>query len=165
MIRTDPNGTSNKKINLALNRIVSIESQSVPILTNASFPLEQVPTESYTVAPRSFDSNRGARKHAGCDLYAKEGSRVFAMADGEISGRLADGVSIGAKVQQGQHIAYVGKVVLKSGWTGEMLHLEIYDGSATGILRAPLSESPYQRRKDLINPTDILNMAQKRLPS
>ncbi|ELV8637416.1 hypothetical protein QNE20_001333, partial [Vibrio vulnificus] len=165
MIRTDPNGTSNKKINLALNRIVSIESQCVPILTNASFPLEQVPTEIYTVAPRSFGSNRGARKHAGCDLYAKEGSRVFAMADGEISGRLADGVSIGAKIQQGQHIAYVGKVVLKSGWTGEMLHLEIYDGSATGILRAPLSESPYQRRKDLINPTDILNMAQKRLPS
>ncbi|HFQ5022150.1 TPA: M23 family metallopeptidase [Vibrio vulnificus] len=196
MIRTDgridPNGTSNKKINLALNRIVSIESQYVPILTNASFPLEQVPTESYTVAPRSFGSNRGARKHAGCDLYAKEGSRVFAMADGEImkfyefyggtyalevkhgkavvrygeiSGRLADGVSIGAKIQQGQHIAYVGKVVLKSGWTGEMLHLEIYDGSATGILRAPLSESPYHRRKDLINPTDILNMAQKRLPS
>ncbi|MEJ3629800.1 hypothetical protein ABRZ79_18960 [Vibrio vulnificus] len=78
---------------------------------------------------------------------------------------LAAGVSIGAKIQQGQYIAYVGKVVLKSGWTGEMLHLEIYDGSATGILRAPLSESPYQRRKDLINPTDILNMAQKRLPS
>ncbi|OZT82302.1 hypothetical protein CIK04_25935 [Vibrio sp. 03_296] len=43
-----------------------------------------MPTESYTVAPRSFGSNRGARKHAGCDLYAKEGSRVFAMADGEI---------------------------------------------------------------------------------
>ncbi len=96
-------------------------------------------------------------------LEVKHGKAVVRY--GEISGRLADGVSIGAKIQQVQHIAYVGKVVLKSGWTGEMLHLEIYDGSATGILRATLSESPYQRRKDLINPTDILNMAQKRLPS
>ena len=45
------------------------------------FPLHVRPKESYKEPPRSFGSSRdhGARKHAGCDLYAPAGTEVLAV--------------------------------------------------------------------------------------
>jgi hypothetical protein len=44
------------------------------------------PKESYKEPPRSFGSSRdhGARKHAGCDLYAPAGTEVLAVEDGTV---------------------------------------------------------------------------------
>ena len=60
------------------------------------FPLHVRPKESYKEPPRSFGSSRdhGARKHAGCDLYAPAGTEVLAVEDGTVNidfgQRLAD---------------------------------------------------------------------------
>ena len=50
------------------------------------FPLHVRPKESYKEPPRSFGSSRdhGARKHAGCDLYAPAGTEVLAVEDGTV---------------------------------------------------------------------------------
>lgn len=48
------------------------------------FPLACRPLESYRSGPRAFNSSRGSRRHAGCDLYAPAGTEVRAMADGVI---------------------------------------------------------------------------------
>lgn len=126
--------------------------------------------------------NGGTRKHASCDLIASPGTEILAMEDGQIiqspyyfyegtyalevkhdSGYVVRygeirqtvplGISAGARVSQGQVIAYVGQ--LNSG--ASMLHLEMYDGSTTG----PLTQSGniYLRRSDLIDPTPFLDAA------
>ncbi|WP_332856642.1 LysM peptidoglycan-binding domain-containing M23 family metallopeptidase [Duganella sp. S19_KUP01_CR8] len=48
------------------------------------FPFEKRPSASYHEGARQFNSSRGARRHAGCDLYAPVGTEVRAMADGVI---------------------------------------------------------------------------------
>jgi murein DD-endopeptidase MepM/ murein hydrolase activator NlpD len=58
------------------------------------FPLDKRPRESYKVAPRKFACGRksywenGVKKykryHAGCDLYAGLGDKIYAVADGTI---------------------------------------------------------------------------------
>ncbi|MYM93992.1 LysM peptidoglycan-binding domain-containing M23 family metallopeptidase [Duganella vulcania] len=48
------------------------------------FPFEQRPSASYHEGARQFNSSRGVRRHAGCDLYAPVGTEVRAMADGVI---------------------------------------------------------------------------------
>lgn len=157
------------------------------------FPFDHIPTESYKESPRKFGSNRsGGRKHAGCDLYASVGTKIYAMADGKIidyslfylgtwqitvdhgdyiirygevkpnGDGLASGLSIGSKVKQGQHIGYVGHLVFSSGNSMSMLHLEMYDKSATGNL-TNTNNLPYKRRSDLVNPTSILDQASKNL--
>ena len=52
----------------------------------AIFPLRSRPKESYKEHPRSFGSPRsnGARKHAGCDLYAPAGAEILAVEDGTV---------------------------------------------------------------------------------
>nr|WP_308937288.1 M23 family metallopeptidase [Duganella sp. 1224] len=48
------------------------------------FPLAKRPADDYHKGALRFNSSRGARRHAGCDLYAPVGTEVRAMADGVI---------------------------------------------------------------------------------
>ena len=51
-----------------------------------TFPLRKRPAASYHERPRAFGAPRanGARKHAGCDLYAPAGTEVLAVEDGTV---------------------------------------------------------------------------------
>lgn len=146
------------------------------------FPFNRRPGISYKTGGRYFGAQRSnGRLHAGCDLIARPGTEIFAVADGvigasyafysgtdalevehsggfvvrygEISG-LASGVRRGSSVTRGQLIAYVGQ--LNSG--SSMLHFEMYSGADSGRLTVR-SNPPYQRRSDLIDPTDHLDRA------
>lgn len=122
----------------------------------------------------------GTRKHAACDLYAPVSTEILAIEDGtiidgpyyfydgtyalevrhdsgyvvrygEIRQRVPRGITTGARVSQGQVIAYVGFLVeLKLS----MLHFEMYKGTVTGLLTQ--SGDIYQRRSDLLDPTPFL---------
>jgi murein DD-endopeptidase MepM/ murein hydrolase activator NlpD len=49
------------------------------------FPLSRRPGLSYKTGARYFGAKRhGGRKHAGCDLIARTGTKIRAVADGEI---------------------------------------------------------------------------------
>ena len=118
------------------------------------FPLRKRPAASYKERPRGFGNPRanGARKHAGCDLYAPVGTEVLAVEDGEViagpyvfydvvdaveirhtSGIVvrygeinktsAPGIKVGAKVTAGQVVGYVGKMHTVSD---SMLHFELW---------------------------------------
>ena len=79
-----------------------------------------------------------------------------------------DVVANGKKVTAGQPIARMGKM-----FTSAMLHLEMYSGEASGPLtqrnQAPSKKfganTPFQRRKDLIDPTPFLDKWKTNLPS
>jgi murein DD-endopeptidase MepM/ murein hydrolase activator NlpD len=147
-----------------------------------TFPLPFIPKLDYKTAGRKFGAGRegGGRKHAACDLIAPKGTEIYAVEDGEVvrgpydfyhgtdaiefkltgSGRIvryceikgvAKGVGVGSKLKEGDVIAYVGKMYKDS-----MLHFELYEGTATGRL-SDKSNKPYNRRKDLIDPTDYLD--------
>ena len=145
----------------------------------ATFPLPFVPQLSYHSGGRRYGAPRdGGRLHAACDLIAPEGTEIFAVDNGviaagpymfyhgtyalevrhgnftirycEIRGA-APGIRPGVNVIQGQVIAYVGRMLRDS-----MLHFEMYDGSASGAL-TQRGNPPYQRRRDLIDPTSYLD--------
>jgi murein DD-endopeptidase MepM/ murein hydrolase activator NlpD len=137
---------------------------------------------------RWFGSTRGdgSRLHAACDLIAKPGTPIYSVAPGivldkhyfyqntyalvvhhfffmvrygEIGKELAEGISPGSYVSEGEHIANVGK--LSSG--GSMLHFEMYRGDAGGNLTQKNNKTynyvegnKYQRRADLLDPTPYL---------
>ena len=145
------------------------------------FPLSFIPKLSYKTGGRVFGAPRGGgRRHAACDLIAPLGTEVFAIADGivevaskdfyrgtnYISIRHKDGCVVrycevlagdhiklhkGDVVREGQVIAHVGKMHVDS-----MPHFELYAGTETGEL-TQRSNPPYQRRKDLRNPTALLD--------
>jgi murein DD-endopeptidase MepM/ murein hydrolase activator NlpD len=146
-----------------------------------TFPLPFRPELSYKTGGRKFGAGRegGGRKHAACDLVVPKGTEIYAVEDGEVirgpkhfyhgtdaiefkltDGRIVryceikgvpQGVQVGTKLKEGDVIAYVGKMYKDS-----MLHFELYDGTATGKL-TNRSNKPYERRKDLIDPTDYLD--------
>jgi murein DD-endopeptidase MepM/ murein hydrolase activator NlpD len=146
-----------------------------------TFPLPFRPKENYHTGGRKFGANRdGGRKHAACDLIAPKGTQICAVEDGDVvgfhkdfyhgtdalefklkpSGRivryceikgLAPGVHVGSGLKEGDPIAFVGKMHSSS-----MLHFELYEGTATGNL-TDRSNKPFQRRKDLIDPTEYLD--------
>jgi murein DD-endopeptidase MepM/ murein hydrolase activator NlpD len=147
------------------------------------FPLRSVPAESYKTGPRAFASFRTrTRSHAGVDLYHPHGSEIRAIADGvvvqpayffydgtnalevhhpgigvvrygEISHTKVIKFAAGERVRAGQLIAYVGFLTsLKKS----MLHFELYAGTASGPLTVR-SNLPYQRRRDLLNPTSLVD--------
>ena len=147
------------------------------------FPLSTLPAESYKTGPRAFASYRTpTRSHAGVDLYHPSMSQIRAIADGvvvqpaysfydgtnalevnhpgigvvrygEISSGKVIKLASGEKVKAGQLIAYVGFLhSLKKS----MLHFELYTGTAKGALTVR-SNLPYQRRKDLKNPTELMD--------
>jgi len=148
------------------------------------FPLRKRPAASYKERPRGFGNPRanGARKHAGCDLYAPVGTEVLAVEDGEViagpyvfydvvdaveirhtSGIVvrygeinktgAPGIKVGAKVTAGQVVGYVGKMQTVSN---SMLHFELFTGQGKGPL-TDRSQKPFDRRSDLVDPTAFLD--------
>jgi murein DD-endopeptidase MepM/ murein hydrolase activator NlpD len=147
------------------------------------FPLSGNLLASYKGGGRQFGASRaGGRKHAANDLLKQPNENIYAVTSGtiidfylfysgtyaivvdhglyvvrygEVKG-LASGLSVGSKVQPGQKIGTVG--MLYSG--SSMLHFEKYTGKQTGQLTVR-HNMPYQRRNDLVSPTDFLD----RLPS
>lgn len=76
----------------------------------------------------------------------------------------------GDKVKAGQRIGRVGHLV-NIGVKSDMLHLELYKGTGSGGLTVKGEASakradgvPFQRRKDLMDPTPILSQLRKNLP-
>ncbi len=158
-------------------------SQAVKSISSSfCFPFSFRPTESYKDGARYFGANRSnGRKHAGCDLIAPIGTEVYAVDDGvaiqdmyrfyehvnaleiqhshflvrygEIK-NVVEGIKSGARIKKGQLIGYVGR--LDSG--NSMLHFEMYSGEKTGSLTVR-ENKPFQRRSDLINPTEFLDGA------
>jgi murein DD-endopeptidase MepM/ murein hydrolase activator NlpD len=143
------------------------------------FPLASVPTFSYKTGGRRFGAPRGNRLHAGCDLIVPLGTEIYAVANGRVIrgpydfttnvvaleinhfdfivryGEMKRGscaLRPGGLVEEGDLIGLVGKMVADS-----MLHFEMYSGEL-GL--APLTvrgKAPYQRRDDLIDPTEYLD--------
>jgi murein DD-endopeptidase MepM/ murein hydrolase activator NlpD len=145
------------------------------------FPLPFIPNQDYHYGGIKFGAKRdsGGRKHAACDLIAPPGTPIhavewgvvlqgpkyfyhgtyslvvehssFIVRYGEINKKVPDNIYEGAFVEEGQIIAYVGKMNHSS-----MLHFEMYDKSATGEY-TQLNNPPFKRRKDLIDPTPHLD--------
>lgn len=156
------------------------------------FPLATLPTEDWTKGMRCFGARRskGRRAHAACDLYRPMGTTVYAVADGRVlSGpdffylgtwalvidhgdflvrygevQPSTVVSKGDRVKAGQPIAKVGRL--------NMLHFELYSKKASGSLtvlnssqsRIAPSGRPFYRRKDLIDPSPLLDELRHNLP-
>lgn len=143
------------------------------------FPLPFVPTRDYHRGGLRFGAKRGGRKHAACDLIAPPGTPVYAVKDGivirgpryfyhdtysivvhhtnfivrygEIYQKVPEGIYEGAKVEEGQIIAHVGKMYHSS-----MLHFEMYSGAANGEY-SQKGKNAFNRREDLIDPTPYLD--------
>jgi LysM repeat protein len=151
------------------------------------FPLHKRPKESYTVSPRKFGSNRkGGRKHGGIDLYAPKGTIVRAMAAGKVIqvypfylgtwvievdhgtfiaryGEVSKSnimVKATHEVKRGQTLGHVGQL---QGLNFTMLHLEMYGTNESPLVAGKgltdRGKLPYQRRSDLIDPTNSINKA------
>ena len=161
------------------------------------FPFKQLPSVNWTEGVRAFGSRRshGARAHAGCDLYFPVGTTIHAITAGTVTlgpydfyeGTYALEIDHGAflarygeiqksalvrqgdRVTAGQPIAKVGKL---NSITNSMLHLELYDKSASGALTVKNNQTkktvngiPFMRRRDLIDPTAKLNVWKNNRPS
>jgi murein DD-endopeptidase MepM/ murein hydrolase activator NlpD len=153
------------------------------------FPTTVRPTTSYRSGMRRFRAGRGGGKrlHAACDLYRHNAdpavavtagtvirdryyfyqgvyaievqhSGGFVVRYGEILGKAAPGVAKGKKVNPGQTVGYIGTV--NSGCCAPMLHFELYSGSAKGAL-SQFARRPFQRRSDLMDPTEYLRKWEK----
>lgn len=145
-----------------------------------TFPLAAVPTQAYNKGGLSFGSARAnGRKHAACDLVAPEGTEIYACEQGtiaamprlfyhgaywfefktvsgklirycEIKQNLAPGLALNSPVAEGQLVAYIKKMNVDA-----MLHFELYEGTGIGELTVR-SNPGFERRSDLIDPTDYL---------
>ena len=148
------------------------------------FPLYSKPLQDFTSGGLGFGAYREpGRRHAANDLLDYPGSAVHAVTDGkiinydwfyegtrevvidhghfiirygEIDYFWDESIRVGSYVHAGQKIAGVGQLWSNSS----MLHFEQYSGKLSGPLTVP-SNSPYQRRKDLVNPTQFLLSLQR----
>ena len=125
----------------------------------------------------------GSRAHAAVDLYRFKDEPIYSVAPGvvirglyffyqdtfaievlhsggfvvrygELTGKIANNTSIGKQVIMGDRLGYIGKV--SSGCCEPMLHFELYSGKLKGPLTqqgAEVNGVLYNRRRDLINPT------------
>jgi murein DD-endopeptidase MepM/ murein hydrolase activator NlpD len=155
------------------------------VITGLLYPLPVRATADYHSGARRFGSNRGARRHAGIDLYASAGTIVRAMAAGKVirvypfySETYAIEIDHGSfvarygevdkhmvnifvkggdSVERGEKIGVVGRLV---GVTvpSNMLHLEMYASTNDSALTVK-NNPPYQRRKDLFDPTPSIDVA------
>ena len=163
------------------------------------FPFKEsdLPSQDWISGIRCFGARRsgGARAHAGCDLYAPVGTTIHAISSGTVTlgpylfyagtfaleidhgtflaryGEIQKNtlVKAGDRVQAGQPIAKVGKLI---GMKNAMLHLELYDKSASGSLTVKNKSTkrtakgiPFMRRADLIDPTPKLNQWNSNRPT
>ncbi len=163
------------------------------------FPFPSLPVSDWTHSPRAFGSNRnnGRRAHAGCDLYFEKGTWIHAIGDGTVTrgpypfycetfalevdhgeflaryGEIQKATTVkeGDRIHAGDQIAKVGHLI-GIQVPSDMLHLELYDKTASGpltITDANRSKKrsdgvPFMRRMDLVDPTSQLNQWQVRLP-
>ncbi len=178
------------------------ETPNQPDVSNTgefSFPFPTLPAADWIRSPRAFASNRNndLRAHAGCDLYFEKGTWIYAIGDGTVTrgpypfycqtfalevdhgdflaryGEIQAKTTVkeGDKVRAGEQIAKVGHLI-GIRVPSDMLHLELYDKSASGPLtitdtarsRKRSDGIPFMRRKDLIDPTARLNQWQGQLP-
>lgn len=146
------------------------------------FPTVAKPTHRFTSGMRRFSAGRsGGRLHAACDLYRYKNEpaksvaagRVirdmyyfyqgtyalevkhqggFVVRYGELTSKGASTRTRGVRLNMSDRVGYIGKV--NSGCCNPMLHFELYDGSGKGSLSTGTGR--YQRRSDLLNPTDYL---------
>ena len=181
-------------------------SNATPALTKKiTFPLGKRPKSDYHVpenlenlnakgkwhhhryfgAPRS-DKKGGFRAHAGCDLIASPGARVYAVADGTVMRyerrffQETDAVSVRhdssangivvryAEISVLPAFRAAGAIVKRGQQIGtivannagsSMLHIEFYTGKETGSALSVLANSPFRRRADLIDGTIYLDEA------
>jgi len=152
-----------------------------------TFPTLLRPSLSYKEGMRRFKASRSkGRLHAACDLYRVTGEQALSISTGtvirdkyyfyegtyaieikhtggkvarygEITGKAAANIGLNRTVVAGQTVGYIGKV--NSGCCMPMLHFELYAGTASGSLSQ--SGNPFQRRKDLIDPTKLLSEWEK----
>jgi murein DD-endopeptidase MepM/ murein hydrolase activator NlpD len=146
------------------------------------YPLPRPPVASYRTGGRHFGATRsgGRRKHAACDLLAPVNTPVRAIADGrvirasyyfyentnaievhhpgigvvrygELSMKKIVPLRAGDRVAVGDLVGYVGLL----SYGASMLHFELYSGKASGDLTN--GSSPFQRRSDLLNPSDLID--------
>jgi murein DD-endopeptidase MepM/ murein hydrolase activator NlpD len=163
------------------------------------FPFPSLPVSDWTQSPRAFGSNRnnGRRAHAGCDLYFEKGTWIYAIADGTVTrgpypfycetfalevdhgeflaryGEIQKTTTVkeGDTIHAGEQIAKVGHLI-GIQVPSDMLHLELYDKTASGpltITDADRSKKrpdgiPFMRRMDLIDPTSRLSQWQVCFP-
>lgn len=150
------------------------------------FPLWIRPTASWKDGPRYFGAGRsGGRLHGASDLYAPFGTKIRAIADGEViqapyyfyDGTNAlevwhPGVGVvrygeisivksvpmraGQKVKAGEHIAYVG---LLESLNMAMLHFELFGEQARG--QSLSGGGPYRRNRHLKDPTPLIDKLYK----
>lgn len=150
------------------------------------FPVDAY-VDSFLRHPARFGDRRSAhRLHAGCDIYVPEATPVKAIANGRIvrdltpfyQGTAAIVVehSLGVVrygelsfeppidggvyscpadgfVEEGRVLGYVKT----TKYPVPMLHFELYSGNADGPLTNRKNE-PYQRRNDLVDPTNLLKL-------
>ena len=159
---------------------------TAPAAPKIRFPFDQPALADFHTGARYFMAPRGSgRLHAAVDLIAPHLRPIHAVADGvviqapyffylgtnalevnhpgvgvvrygEIDMHKVVHLKGGDKVKMGDVIAYVG--LLSTG--SSMLHFELYSGS----LKGPLTNRaipPCQRRKDLVNPTKLMEQLQK----
>jgi murein DD-endopeptidase MepM/ murein hydrolase activator NlpD len=165
------------------------DSAAAGASTGFCFPFSSLPGKSWKTEARAFGARRsnGMRKHAGCDLYFPKGTWIHAVADGEVIAQPYDfycgtqameirhGSLIvrygeikprsfvgGTTVKRGQRICQVGHLV-GINVESDMLHIEIYSGTASGPLTVK-GKAPYMRRGDLLDPTPYLDRWSKNLP-
>lgn len=152
-----------------------------------TFPTNKRATTSYKSGMRKFKAGRsGGRLHAACDIYRVKGEPAVAVNSGtvirdryyfyqgtyaleikhsdgkvvrygEITGTAASNIAAGKTVATGQTVGYIGKV--NSNCCEPMLHFEMYTGTATGSLSQ--SGNAFQRRKDLMDPSNLLTEWEK----
>jgi murein DD-endopeptidase MepM/ murein hydrolase activator NlpD len=163
------------------------------------FPFPSLPVSDWSYSPRAFGSNRnnGRRAHAGCDLYFDKGTWIYAIADGTVTrgpypfycetfaleidhgeflaryGEIQKTTPVkeGDRVKAGEQIAKVGHLI-GIQVPSDMLHLELYDRTASGPLTITDGNGskkrsdgiPFMRRIDLVDPTSRLDQWQARLP-
>jgi murein DD-endopeptidase MepM/ murein hydrolase activator NlpD len=164
------------------------------------FPFGAMPGVDWTSGMRAFGANRdrGRRAHAGCDLYFPQGTWIHAVADGRVvrgpyyfyaetyalevdhGDRVIRYCEVqpgpptraGDPVQAGQRIARVGRLV-GINVPSDMLHIEVYDKSATGDLTVRDATASakradnvaFGRRRDLVDPTPLLEHWSAQLPA
>jgi murein DD-endopeptidase MepM/ murein hydrolase activator NlpD len=155
-------------------------------MDSALFPLSAPSQNDYTKGVSSFGSPRARKiKSAAVNLKADSCDPVLAMSPGviiqgpyrfydntyaieikhddgtivryaELSGDLVEGVKVGAEVEKGQIIGFVGEL---RGEGLAQLHLEMFSGKEEGPLT--VSKGEFRRRGDLMNPTGILIKAEQ----
>jgi len=157
--------------------------RDTPIVTGSEcFPFTKLPSSDWTHSPRSYGSSRGARVHAGCDLYAHLGTWIHAVADGHVIqgpypfycetyalevhhgsfvvryGEIQSFTTVkaGDKVKAGDRIAKVGHLVgIKV--PSDMLHFEMYSGKASGPLTQRTGGAHYHDGRPFQRRSDLID--------